>query len=269
MGLVLAGGCASPNTALRSINAVEMGSPGTEGRIQPGARAIRQGATCVRLEGARGVGVLHVRGRDGAWESRCFRKTSRSVGRPNRGRLEGGESLPREGPGWVQKGVNATGTNEAIALLVASLEDVRGRFAGTVPVYIGDLSQDGGGRLSPHKSHQSGRDIDIGYYARANQGLKRFETMTAETLDAAKTWHLVERLLLTGQVQYIFMSYRIQEVLYLTALDSGWGERDLLGLFQYPRGHQAKRGVIRHAKGHQNHFHIRFRCPSGDAECVP
>jgi murein endopeptidase len=161
------------------------------------------------------------------------------------------------------------GTNEGIALLLASIEDVRARYPGTVPIRIGDLSREDGGRLRPHKSHQSGRDVDIGYYARGNRALRRFEKMTAETIDASKTWHFVERLLLTGQVQYIFMSYRIQEVLYLTALDSGWGEQDLRGIFQYPRGHQAKRGVIRHAKGHQDHLHVRFRCPASDTDCTP
>ena len=213
--------------------------------------------------------MIHVRARDGAWESRCFRKTSRSVGRPNGGRLKGGEVLPKSGPGWIQKGRNAEGTNESIALLLASIEDVQARYPGTVPVYVGDLSRAGGGSIPPHKSHQSGRDIDVGYYARGNKALRSFRKMTEDTLDAGKTWHLVERLLLTGQVQYIFMSYRIQEVLYMTALDSGWREQDLLGIFQYPRGHKTKRGVIRHARGHQDHFHLRFRCPAGDSDCIP
>jgi murein endopeptidase len=26
-------------------------------------------------------------------------------------------------------------------------------------------------------------------------------------------------------------------------------------------------GVIRHSKGHKRHFHVRFACPPGDADC--
>jgi hypothetical protein len=34
---------------------------------------------------------------------------------------------------------------------------------------------------------------------------------------------------------------------------------DLDELFQYPRGKNRTRGIIRHSKGHVNHFHVRFR----------
>ena len=93
--------------------------------------------------------------------------------------------------------------------------------------------------------------------------------MTEATLDAEKSWALIEAFIMTGYTQYIFMSYKIQEPLYHEALEVGWSEEALGPIFQYPRGPSVRRGLIRHASGHQDHFHIRFKCPPLDSQCIP
>jgi len=190
------------------------------------------------------------------------------MGTANEGRLFGGQELGAAGHGWIQKGRNGFGTNETIQLLRWALGETVTAFPGTAPVYIGDISQEGGGSLLPHRSHQSGRDVDIGYYHVNDRPLRGFVDATSESLDVEKSWFLLEKLLLTGQVQYVFMDYRVQEWLFLMALNRGWSETDLKKLFQYPRGPRAHTGKIRHAPGHLNHFHVRFVCPDGDEECV-
>ncbi len=55
--------------------------------------------------------------------------------------------------------------------------------------------------------------------------------MSAYNLDVAKTWALVDALLQTGRVEYIFVDRKIQRLLHRYALDHGWDEAYLDRLF--------------------------------------
>ena len=202
---------------------------------------------------------------DGKLYQLRWRKVSQSVGSASRGSLDDGRRLPAAGPGFRHVGRNPFGTDETVVYLQFAAWAVELLFPKSAPVVIGDISRDGGGHLSPHRSHQSGRDADVGYYARDNKALRHFAVLR-DRLDAEKTWTFVEALLRTRQVQYIFMDRRIQEDLYDHARKSGWSPRVLDGLFQYPAG--SKRSVIRHLHGHADHMHVRFRCPPEDADCT-
>jgi murein endopeptidase len=131
-------------------------------------------------------------------------------------------------------------------------------------VVIGSLSKLDGGRLRPHKSHRSGRDVDIGMYARNNRELSTFEPLALDQIDYEKTFFLMATLLSTGRVQSIFVNYSVQKGLYEAARDLGYDEKQIDWLFDYPQGRKSKSGVIRHARGHTKHFHVRFACPDGD-----
>lgn len=122
-------------------------------------------------------------------------------------------------------------------------------------LHIGDLSLKGGGPFSPHLSHQDGRDVDIAYVMHDR---RRFGVATSTNLDRRHTWHLVRTLLDTRAITYVFMDYEVQRMLYDHALDEGLTPEQLDPWFQYPYGRRAARGIIRHWKGHRDHFHVRF-----------
>jgi len=214
-------------------------------------------------------GFLQVRDSDGRIRQITWSKYSESVGKPNDGVLKGGIEFPDSGPGWKRKRGPAFGTDETVRLLDWAFQEMSREFPGTTPVVVGDISGEHGGPLKKHNSHQSGRDIDIGYYAKGNKPMRGFVKMTQGTFDAEKTWALVERFVVSGYVRFIFMSYVLQELLYQEALDSGWSKEELSHIFQYPRGHKIRKGLIRHARGHQDHFHLRLKCPVSDHRCVP
>lgn len=214
------------------------------------------------------VGHLQLRGPDGGWRSVYWEKGSSSVGEPAGGRLEGGRLMAAEGLGWRFKTDLRYGTDETVILLAWAFGEVQVAYPGSVPVVVGDLSAVEGGPLPPHRSHQSGRDADIGYFELHNQAVRGFKSVRGRAFDADKTWYLIERLLLTGQVHYLFVDYDVQEALYQAALSAGWAEADLGDLFQFPRGAGARVGIIRHSPGHDDHFHVRFRCPDGDPRCA-
>lgn len=215
-----------------------------------------------------GNGVALRRPRAVHWQQFTDGSDSESVGRPNDGYLRHGRLLPTEGAGYVRKNDKAPyGTDEAVAIIEWACGEMVRLYPGTVPVVVGNLSLEKGGRLKPHKSHRAGRDVDLSYYFMDNAFVRRFIDATPETMDAEKTWTLVELLLSTHQVEYLFIDRSLQRELYDEAARRGWTEEDLAELFEAPLGACARRGVIRHAKGHRHHLHVRFKCAKSDGRC--
>ena len=199
---------------------------------------------------------------------------SKTVGRPQKGKLVNGEQLP-PGPGYYRRRPrNSWGTNETITGLLQVIGVVRGVHAKVHDVAVGDLSSKNGGKLARHKSHQSGRDVDLGLYftKQPKKGPKAFISARNHKLDMAANWTLLEALVGKSakkvQVEYIFLDYKIQERLYKWALKKKKSKKLLDRMFQYPRGKRAMRGVVRHEPGHHDHYHIRFKCPRRDDNCV-
>lgn len=180
-----------------------------------------------------------------------------SVGSTNAGALVAGVPMPK-GDRWVviDPG-HAWGTRETVDYLERSIHKVHEQFPGASKLYIGHISAKKGGHLSPHVSHQSGRDVDISYYLL--NGRAGFVRATAENLDMPKTWAFVRALITETDVEMILIDTSIQRLLSEHASkigeDPGW----LDSIFQTRNKHP--RPLVRHAKGHANHIHIRFYNP--------
>ncbi len=198
-----------------------------------------------------------------------FPRRARSIGQTNGGRLEAGRCLRPEGPGFVQRNpTTACGTDDTVLLLMFALGEVLREYPDTPPVVIGALSRPEGGPQKPHRSHQSGRDVDVGLYAVNGRPLSHFVELPVAEIDFEKTFFLMANLLATGRVTLILVNYSLQPQLYRAAQAMGYDERQLAWIFQYPRGSKVKAGIIRHSRGHKRHFHVRFACPDGDPDCI-
>ncbi|MGM0576589.1 MAG: penicillin-insensitive murein endopeptidase [Myxococcota bacterium] len=193
---------------------------------------------------------------------------SRSVGPPNDGRLEHGVPLPRKGTGFVRYARDTQyGTDETVAIIRWVAAHLVAAYPGTAPMLVGDISREGGGRLHPHSSHQTGRDVDIGFFEESNDARSWFNgRLEPEEIDFDKTWFVMERLLLTGRVEYIFVEDDLLPHLVEAARDYGWTDEAIDRAFLLPE-ESGYRGIIRHAGGHDSHFHVRFRCPPADDAC--
>jgi LysM repeat protein len=177
-----------------------------------------------------------------------------------KGSLDNGLQLPEGAHYRIKNRNTAWGTPRTLRLIQSATARYRRGARGPAKVLIGDLSRRGGGPFPPHKSHQTGQDVDVGYALRDDDGSgRRFRRATAKNLDAARTWKLVDAFLATGAVRYIFMDYRIQEQLYEHARSAGVSRSRLDELFQYPRGKRRAYGIIRDDPGHDDHFHVRFQ----------
>jgi murein endopeptidase len=178
-----------------------------------------------------------------------------SIGLPNRGALVNAVAMP-EGPAWhIVDPANSYGTPEAIASITSAVDHVTASHPETPPLYIGHLSAPGGGRLRPHKSHQSGRDVDLGYYYRG--GAKWYARANAKNLDVERTWALVKAFAEDPNVEAIFMDRSVQVLLRNHAKKAGEDARFIDSLFAKHRRDWTR--LIHHEWGHLTHLHVRFK----------
>ena len=212
------------------------------------------------------------RGGVGRFEAPIVR--GQSVGRPNRGSLVDGKRFPAGKGYFVRRTARSWGTDHAIAYVLHAIEVTRRRHPKVHRLAIGDLSREHGGSLPGHRSHQSGRDVDLGLYYRARppEVPREFAPGSARNLHLAATWTLLEALLATrdapGGVEYVFLDYELQRLLYEWALAHGAAKRDLDAVFQYPQGKEKGGTLIQHVPAHHDHLHVRFKCPVGDRGCL-
>jgi penicillin-insensitive murein endopeptidase len=181
-----------------------------------------------------------------------------SIGTAHSGVLVAGVRMP-EGANWYLTSPGlAWGTKETVDALAHAIDAVAARFPDTPPLFIGDISAKHGGHLPPHVSHQAGRDADVGYYL-TTDARRPYTTATAANLDRARTWHLLRTLIADSDVDLILVDTQIQRLLKAHALSIGEDPAWLDQIFQV--GGKSSRPVIFHAKGHANHFHVRFYSP--------
>ncbi len=176
-----------------------------------------------------------------------------SVGRPNRGSLRHAVALPARSFWRIINPERAFATDETIRDLDAAVANVATAFPGSPPLGVGDLSRETGGYIRPHRSHQSGRDADVGYYYQGEH--KWYTKASAENLDRPRTWQLLKALMSETDVEFVFMDRSIQHLLREYALSVGEEPAFLDTVFQRSRQDET---LVRHEYGHLTHFHVRF-----------
>jgi penicillin-insensitive murein endopeptidase len=199
-------------------------------------------------------------------------KVSVSVGYPNAGSQLRAKRL-KKSPWLVilEKSKDRTYAHPSLVLMLQrSAKQVGKAFRGAKLV-VGDLSAKDGGPLSGHHSHQSGRDADIAFYARDAKGRvvqpEKFVAFGADgkakdgsglVFDDAMNWALVESFAKDHRagLAYIFVSKPLKARLlaYASRHDRHKKYVDKVqALFVQPDN----------AEPHDDHFHVRIRCPKG------
>lgn len=177
-------------------------------------------------------------------------------------------------PTWSRRGLNY-GVDEMASLLVYTGRALQLRDENMV-LAIGDISRAIGGRSPWHRSHQTGRDVDLLFFVADTEGrLLVNDTMYRHNPDGSQrvgkkevphvqfdvkaNWLLVEALLdnPVAEVQYIFVQNDLRQMLLDHALDIGVG-----------RGLVARAAEVMRQPGdsapHDDHFHVRIYCPPSD-----
>ncbi|MDL2406715.1 penicillin-insensitive murein endopeptidase [Rhizobium calliandrae] len=193
-----------------------------------------------------------------------------SIGFYAKGCLSGAVALPADGPTWQAMRLSRNrrwGRPEMIALIERLSRDAA-KYDGWPGLLVGDISQPRGGPMfNGHASHQIGLDADVWLTpmpARTLTTAEReslpFTTMLEKnkflTVDD-KVWttsraRLLMRAASYPEVERIFVNPAIKKKMCET-----W------------TGDRANLGKLRPEYGHDSHFHIRLRCPTGSAGCKP
>ncbi|EDM81620.1 LysM domain protein [Plesiocystis pacifica SIR-1] len=195
---------------------------------------------------------------------------SESVGFPGSGTLSG--AMPMiDGPGRELKHTpwKGWGTTITVATLDVILREWARRFPDRQPILVGNMSSREGGRLKPHSSHQSGRDVDLSYpqiWDRKEE--LNWRKMDSRNLDRELTWSLLEILLESGAVEVIFIDSKLQKLLYEYAVQTGrYKKTELKNWMEYPSPPGTGDPLIQHVRGHDDHIHVRFKCTSSEGRC--
>lgn len=187
--------------------------------------------------------------------------TARAIGGYANGCLAGGVEVAPEGEGFQLIRLFRR-RNFAHPTLADYLDRLgrKIRDAGLPDVLVGDLSQPRGGKMaSGHSSHRIGLDADI-WFTRPEQrdADEHFASMvdTAREEIDRKAWTPEKAQLLKlaaeePEVARVFVHWVIKRELCASVE----GDRRWLG-------------KVRPWYGHDRHFHVRLRCPEGNAECV-
>lgn len=198
------------------------------------------------------------------------RDFSQSIGTYNNGCLRGANVLPWQGSGYQVMRLSRHryyGHSVLIRFIQQLGMEVADRKLGTL--LIGDLGQPRGGpTLSGHRSHQTGLDVDIWFLLSA-QATNRLLTANerelwnassvvdalAETVDY-RQWSLNHEKILElaarhPEVDRIFVNPSIKQELckHKSAISHEW------------------LGKIRPWWKHDDHFHIRLKCPANNPNC--
>jgi penicillin-insensitive murein endopeptidase len=213
---------------------------------------------------------------------------STSIGSCTAGRLEGGIALPLAAPGLLFNPTKDPGSRFGTVELVGGLVRAAGAVERASPgaaLTVSDLSREAGGEISGHASHRSGRDVDVLFHLRREDG-EPFVPAKAipldpegrgtdygdladpaddvpVVLDAARTWSFVAAVLADEAVA-------VQRIFVVEHLRSR--------LLEQARRVEAPAEVIQRFAEvtcqpgfpHDDHMHVRVFCSAEDvvAGCV-
>jgi penicillin-insensitive murein endopeptidase len=198
---------------------------------------------------------------------------ARAIGGTADGCLAGGVQLPPDGPGYsvIRLSRRRYFGHGDMVDFVAGLGK-RAQSAGLPIFYVGDMAQPRGGPLPfGHASHQTGIDVDIWFTADTQPGLPpaaREDPPLPSMIVAGDTPRIdparfgkrqVSLLRLAAadpRVDRIFVNPVIKLALCRGFAGAAAGGTDWL-----------KR--LRPWWGHDDHFHVRLRCPGDSPDCEP
>ncbi len=197
---------------------------------------------------------------------------SSAVGFYTDGSLEEGGCIPAEGEGYMQlyRDVNNIfATRPLLNMITEAGREMNEKYPGRDRLQVEEMSASEGGEIDGHASHENGLDVDIQFYKR--DGVEHIPTgqqyyapsmvvgnAVSPNFDLERNWELMKTLHRHGNVQRIFIDTKLKNALCNYARSTG----DFAANTRVLRS-------LQHQTNHQDHIHVRLRCPAGNNRCVP
>jgi penicillin-insensitive murein endopeptidase len=190
-----------------------------------------------------------------------------TLGFYSKGCLAGAEQLTLIGPHWqaMRPSRNRNWGHPDLVGFLQQFSRKAAEVSGWPGLLIGDMSQPRGGPMfTGHTSHQVGLDADIWLLPMPERELTRLEREQIPSLDVVRADRLdVDPAAWTEKhlavIRAAAMEPAVQRVLVNPAIKKA--------MCRTQKG-QPWMGKVRPTAQHNYHFHIRLRCPPGDASCV-
>jgi penicillin-insensitive murein endopeptidase len=157
-----------------------------------------------------------------AYRRSPFAMMSLSVGQPNNGWQIRAKKLKATETLWIQdKSVPYSYGHPALVLMLHRTAKQMARQTPGAVLLVGDLSREYGGPLAGHRSHQSGRDADVGFFVTDGKGrplnsrkLRTFDSQgrardgSGVRFDDYRNWLLVQLWLKDSRaaLEYVFVA---------------------------------------------------------------
>lgn len=195
-------------------------------------------------------------------------KLAQSIGTYTSGCLRGAVKLPQNGDGYQVMRLSRQryyGHPDLVKFIEKLGKSAQTQGLGTL--LIGDLGMARGGpTLTGHRSHQTGLDVDIWFLLskeadKRELSLNERENWNAPSVLNAKAdalnfnlWsveneRILEAAAIAPEVDRIFVNARIKQALCGSKENRNWLQK------------------IRPWYAHEDHFHVRLKCPMGDIYC--
>lgn len=191
---------------------------------------------------------------------------SEAIGFYAKGCMAGGVALPVDGPAWqvMRLSRNRNWGQPELVSLVERLATEAKAQDGWNGLLVGDLAQPRGGPMpSGHASHQVGLDADIWLTPMPDRRLSAKEREEIQATVVVKDHKKIDTAVWTeAHMRLLKRAASYPEVARIFVHPPIKAE-----LCKWATGDRSWLAKIRPYFGHNYHFHVRIKCPKGDASC--
>jgi penicillin-insensitive murein DD-endopeptidase len=192
---------------------------------------------------------------------------TRVIGSYIKGCIAGAAQMPITGDTWqvMRLSRNRNWGHPDLVALLKHLSVKARKDAGWPGILVGDMGQPRGGpALTGHASHQIGLDADIWLTPMPDHLLSREEReeISATMMVRDDRLDVDPKVFTPGHVAVIrdaAQEHAVQRIFVNAAIKKA--------LCREAKGDRSWLSKVRPWYGHDYHFHIRMRCPSGTSEC--
>jgi penicillin-insensitive murein endopeptidase len=191
-----------------------------------------------------------------------------AIGYYPRGCLQGGVELPVDGPNWqvMRLSRNRNWGHPELVKFLERFAPLAAKATSWKGILVGDMAQPRGGPLPfGHLSHQIGLDVDIWFMPMPNHELskKDREDISASNLVAADKLHVNPETWTPADVAFIRTAAEqpeVERVLVNAAI-----KKELCHVED--KNHNGWMAKVRPWYGHNDHIHVRLKCPADSPNC--
>ncbi|MGH6665433.1 MAG: penicillin-insensitive murein endopeptidase, partial [Pseudolabrys sp.] len=191
-----------------------------------------------------------------------------AIGYYPRGCLQGGVELPVDGPNWqvMRLSRNRNWGHPELIHFLQKFAPLAAKATGWKGILIGDMAQPRGGPLPfGHLSHQIGLDVDIWFMPEPDHELskKEREDISAINVVAADKLNINPKVWTPQHAAFIKTAaeqLQVERVLVNAAI-----KKELCRIED--KRHDAWMSKVRPWYGHDDHIHVRLKCPADSPNC--